>query len=289
VKIALTATPSVARFAPILWRGGVAEAFELAAELGYDGVELHLRSPDDIELEAVRALQEKHGLGVPTIGTGMAAGEDGLTFTDPDPEIRQRAVARVAEHIRLAAVIRSAVTIGLIRGKLGADQHRGARRAAMLDCVQKCCRLAAAEGVTLFLEPLNRYEGDDLATLDQAAEMIRELNAPNLKLLADVYHMNIEEVDIAASLRRHAGVLGHVHLVDNNREVPGHGHVDMRVILQALLAIGYQGYVCFEVLPLPDARKAASDGIQTVRGILTSLMVKSQRNICACQFAQLPP
>jgi sugar phosphate isomerase/epimerase len=275
VKIALTATPSEARFAPILWRGRVEDAFELAAELGYDGVELHLRSVNDIGLEAVRALQDKHGLGVPTIGTGMAAGEDGLTFSDPNPAVRRRAVARVAEYIQLAASLRSAVTLGLIRGRLGADQQREARRSALLDCVQECCRLAAAEGVTLFLEPLNRYEADDLRTLDQAAEMIRELRALNLKLLADIYHMNIEEVDIAASLRRHAAVLGHVHLVDSNREVPGHGHVDMQAILQALLAIGYQGYVCFEVLPLPDPRQAASDGIRTVRAILASLAGRS--------------
>jgi sugar phosphate isomerase/epimerase len=275
MKIALTATPSVARFAPILWRGRVEDAFELAADLGYDGVELHLRTPNDIELKTVQILQEKHGLGVPTIGTGMAAGEDGLTFTDPDSEIRRRAVARVAEHIHLAARLRSAVTIGLIRGKLGADQQRETRRATMLDCVQECCRLAATEGVTLFLEPLNRYEADDLRTLDQAAEMIQEIGVSNLKLLADTYHMNIEEVDIAASLRRHAAVLGHVHLVDNNREVPGHGHVDMRAILQALSAIDYQGYVCFEVLPLPDARQAAGDGIRTVREILAFLAGRS--------------
>lgn len=215
MKIALTATPSVARFAPILWRGRAQAAFELAAELGYDGVELHLRSSDDIEPEAVR------------------------------------------------------------RGKLGGDQQRDTRRATMLDCVGECCRLAAAEGVTILLEPLNHYEADDLTTLDQAADMIGELKAPNLKLLADTYHMNIEEVDIAASLRRHAAVLGHVHLVDSNRQVPGHGHMDMRSILQALLATGYQGYVCFEVLPLPDPRRAASGGIQTVREILASLMARS--------------
>lgn len=272
MKIALTATPSVARFAPILWRGQVQAAFELAAELGYDGVELHLRSPEDIEPKAVRALQEKHGLGVPTLGTGMAAGEDGLTFTDPDPAVRQRAVARVGQHIRLAAVLSSAVTIGLIRGKLGAEQQQESRRATMLDCVGECCRLATAEGVTLFLEPLNHYEADDVMTLDQAVELIRELNASNLKLLADTYHMNIEEVDIAASLRRNAAVLGHVHLVDSNRQVPGHGHMDMRSILQALLVTGYQGYVCFEVLPLPDPRTAAGDGIRTVREMLASLV-----------------
>lgn len=275
MKIALTATPSVARFAPILCRGRVEDAFGLAAELGYDGVEIHLRSPDDVEAGAVRALQKKHDLGVPTLGTGMAAGEDGLTFTDPDATVRQQAVARIRGHIRLAAMLGSAVTIGLIRGKLGADEQRGARRAAMLACLEECCDLAAKEGVAMLLEPVNRYEIDDLATLDQAAEVIREVGMPNLRLLADTYHMNIEEVDMAASLRRHAAVLGHVHLVDSNREVPGHGHVDMNAVLQALLDIGFRGYLSFEVLPLPDPRRAATDGIRSVRQILGSLTASS--------------
>jgi sugar phosphate isomerase/epimerase len=123
----------------------------------------------------------------------------------------------------------------------------------------------------LLLEPLNRYEADDLTTLDQAAQVIRELGAPNLKLLADTFHMNIEEVDLAASLRRHAPLLGHVHLVDSNRQVPGHGHVDMKAILQALLDTGFQGYLSFEVLPLPNSRQAAVDGMHTVQQVLQSL------------------
>jgi sugar phosphate isomerase/epimerase len=246
------------------------DAFALAQELGYDGVEIHLRHPDDIERTAVRALQEKYNLGVPTLGTGMAA-NDGLTFSDLDPDVRRCAVVRIHDHIRLAASLGSAVTIGLIRGRLGQDDQRAARRSAMLACLDECCRLAAAQGVTLLLEPIHRYGIDNLATLDQAAQVIRELGAPNLKLLADTFHMNIEEVDMADSLRQHASLLGHVHLPDSNRQVPGHGHIDMKAILQALLETGFQGYLSFEVLPLPNPRQAAVDGMQTVQHILRCL------------------
>lgn len=275
MKIALTATPSEAQFAPLLWRGPIADAFALAREFGYDGVELHPRAATDLDAAAVRALKVKYDLGIPTLGTGMIAGEDGLNLADPDPAIRRQAIARIQEHIQLAGQVGSAVTIGLVRGRLGREPDRASRRAAMAEGVGECCRLAAAEGVTVFLEPLNRYEADHLMTLDQGVDLIRELGAPNLRLLADTFHMNIEEVDIAGSLHRHAAVLGHVHLVDSNREVPGHGHTDIKGVLRALLAAGYQGYLCFEALPLPDARRAANDGIQTVRGILASLTVKS--------------
>ena len=271
MKIALTATPSNAQFAPLLWRGPIAEAFDLAREFGYDGVEVHPRHAADIDAVAVIALQQKYNLGIPTLGTGMIAGEDGLTFSDPEPEVRRHAISRVGEHIRLAARVGSAVTIGLVRGRLGRGQDRSVRRAAMMECIGECCGLAADQNVTVFLEPLNRNEADHLMTLDQGADLIRELGAPNLKLLADTFHMNIEERDVAASLRRHAALLGHVHLVDSNREVPRHGHTDFASVLRALLDVGYQGYLCFEVLPVPESRQAAKDGIETVREILKSL------------------
>jgi sugar phosphate isomerase/epimerase len=272
VKLALTATPSQARFAPILLRGDIAEAFALAADLGYDGVEIHLRQPGDIDWAAVRKLSTEYGLGVPTLGTGMAAGEDGLTFPDPDPDIRRRAVERVKEHIALAAYLGSAVTIGSLNGRLGPDpQQRPVRRAYALDCLQECCQAAADAGVTLLLEALNRYECDYLNTLEDALDVVAQLGAANLKLLADTFHMNIEEVDIAASLRRAGPSLGHVHLVDSNRQAPGHGHLDVRSALQALSDVGYPDYVSFEVLPLPDPLQAAGDAIRTVRGMMQDL------------------
>ncbi len=240
MKIALTATPSVARFAPIVVRGEISEAFALASELEYDGVELHLRHASDVDRVIVKRLATNYGLGVPTLGTGMAAGEDGLTFVDSDPEVRRRAVERVKEHVDLAAELDSAVTIGVVSGRIGTDPEKGqALRAAGNACLDEVCRSAESVGVTILLEPLNRYECDHISTVEQGLAVIEEIGAPNLKLLADTFHENIEETDIPASLRRAGEILGHVHLVDSNREVPGHGHLDVRGVLRELVEMNY--------------------------------------------------
>jgi len=265
VKIALTATPAAPAAAPLLLRGPVEDAFRLAAELGYDGVELHLRRPEDIDRVAVARLARELRLGIPTLGTGMAAGE-GLTFADPDPEVRRRAVARIKGHIQLAAHLGSGVTIGLVRGRLGQEvAARATAREAFLDCLDECCQAAAGLGVTLFLEAMNRYECDYLLTLDEVCAVIDELGAPNLKLLADTFHMNIEEADMAAAIRRAGKRLGHVHLVDSNRWAPGYGHLDLPGILRALADIGYAGYLSFEALPLPEPGEALRHGLRAVR------------------------
>jgi sugar phosphate isomerase/epimerase len=270
MKIAITATPSQARFAPILWRGDVAKAFRDAAELGCQGVELLLRRAEDVDLRCVKQLMADYQLEVPTLGTGMAAAEDGLTFSDPDATVRVRAVERACAHVRLASEIGSAVTIGILSGKLGncEGEERCVRRARALECLADLCRTAERLGVTILLEPLNRYECDYINTLADGMKVAAEIGAPNLKLLADTFHMNIEEVDLAASLRATGARLGHVHLADTNRQAPGHGHLNVAGVLEALVEIGYQGYLSFEVLPLPDACHAVRDGIEAIHAAL---------------------
>jgi sugar phosphate isomerase/epimerase len=107
--------------------------------------------------------------------------------------------------------------------------------------------------------------------VDDVLKIIRHMGLPNVKLLADTFHMNIEETDLAASLKRVGPDLGFVHLVDSNRQAPGHGHLDIRGVLGALRGIGYQGYLSFEILPLPTSRQAAEDAIRFVKGILSDL------------------
>ncbi len=121
---------------------------------------------------------EDSRLGVPTLGTGMAVGRDGLTFTDPDAEVRRRAVARIGEHILLAARLGSAVTVGLIWGRVGSDPARREEAVARaIDALAECCRLAEAEGVTIVFEPLNRYESDYPRTLAEGADLIRRIRS----------------------------------------------------------------------------------------------------------------
>lgn len=261
MKIALTATPSEARGAPLLLRGDLAAAFRQAAAWGCQGVELHLRRAEDVDASLIKRLAADYALSIPTLGTGMAATLDGLTLADPDPAVRARALQRLRGHIGLAAEVGSAITIGSLAGKLCGRVPRS----QALESLGEVCRAAAPLGVTVLIEPLNRYENDYINTLAEAMGVIAEVGAPNLKLLADTFHMNIEEVDLAASLQAAGASLGHVHLADSNRRAPGHGHLSFRPVLEALARIGYQGWLSFEVLPLPDPARAVRDGMATVR------------------------
>jgi sugar phosphate isomerase/epimerase len=101
-------------------------------------------------------------------------------------------------------------------------------------------------GALLLLEPLNRYVTPIVHRLDEAVALCREINNPSLKIMADFYHMNIEEMDIADSIRQAGGFLAHVHLADNTRLLPGYGHIDFKAGFQALREIGYDGYMALE-------------------------------------------
>jgi sugar phosphate isomerase/epimerase len=272
MKIAMTAALEASKRAPILFRGEMEAAFALAARLGYDGLEIHLLNPKDIDRAAVNELRSRHGLFIPTLGTGMAAGMEGLTFSDSDPEVRARAVERIRRQIDLAADLHSGVTIGLIYGSLGEDPaRREEKKEAAIGCLKECCRYAERKGVILFLEAINRYEMDQLCTLEEALERVRRIGSGSLKLLADTFHMNIEEADLLGSLRRAAEHLGHVHLSDSNRQAPGHGHLDTAAVLKTLKEIRFRGCLSFEILPLPDPESAARDAIAHVKGLLDNL------------------
>jgi sugar phosphate isomerase/epimerase len=280
MKLSLTATPAKAgrstspspgRLAPILLRAQPAEAFALAAELGYDGVELHLRRPGDIDCVAVQKLAADYGLGIPMIGTGMAV-EEGLTFSDSDPDVRRRTVLRIREHIELSRFLGSMPVIGAIKGTLGDNPRtRPTRLSFIVDCVRECAEAATEAGVSLLVEAINRYETDYLTTVEEALGFLHDIGSPTLKLLVDTFHMNIEEADIAASVRKAGSTIGHVHLADSNRQAPGHGHLDLPSVLQALGDVHYQGYLSLECLPLPSPRQAAEDGIRTVKPMLARL------------------
>lgn len=103
-----------------------------------------------------------------------------------------------------------------------------------------------AEGAFLLLEPINRYESPFLNNVADNLEILKELKIPRTGILADVFHMSIEEADIPAAIRSGKGWIHHVHLGDNNRLTPGNGALNWRAIADALKEIGYDGYVNLE-------------------------------------------
>jgi sugar phosphate isomerase/epimerase len=119
--------------------------------------------------------------------------------------------------------------------------------------------------VPLIYEPLNRYETNMCTSIETGVWILKGLSVKNVLLLADLFHMNIEEVDIAAAIRAGKGYIGHVHFVDSNRRPAGMGHLDYHPIAQALGDIGYDRYASAEALPYPDSLAAARQTIAAFR------------------------
>ena len=265
LSVVLSTQP--AQFQAATFKGDLAANLARIASFGYDGVELAIRDPRRIDLDALAELVQQNGLCVPAIGTGQAWGEEGLSFTDPQPAIRREAIERIKSHIPVAARFRAVIIIGLIRGivKPGVD----ARQAMdwLVAALRECCEAVRPHGLRLALEPINRYETTLINRTDQGLELVEQVGADNFGLLLDTFHMNIEEPEIEESIRACAERIYHFHVADSNRWYPGAGHLDFKSILDTLFATGYQGWVSGEFLPQPDAETAAQRSLDLLHRI----------------------
>jgi len=256
------------QFSAVALQGDFKKNLAYISQLGYQGVELAIRNPAQIDYPALYQMLERFSLNVPAIGTGQAWGEDHLSFTDPNMDVREAAIGRVLAHIPSAARLGSKIIIGLLRGKTQPGQDRTQVEEWLVDALIRCANAAAERGVSLCIEPINRYETDLVNNVSSGMELVGRIGAKNLGLLLDTFHMNIEEVDIAASIRQAGDRLFHFHVADSNRWYPGAGHLDFGGILITLEGIGYTGYVSGEFIPLPDPDSAAQRAIDHLRQVV---------------------
>jgi sugar phosphate isomerase/epimerase len=137
----------------------------------------------------------------------------------------------------------------------------------LTDALEELGSCAQGYGVPLLYEPLNRYETNLVNTVEAGARLLGSLSTGNVRLLADLFHMNIEEHDIASAIRAGGDRIGHVHFVDSNRRPAGSGHIDFVPVAAALAEIGYDGYASAEALPHPDPDAAARATITAFRRV----------------------
>ncbi len=271
MKLSVVLSVQPAQFEAVAFKGDLAANLARIAGWGYDGVELAIRDPRLVNPEELAALVAAHGLAVPAIGTGQAWGEERLSYSDPDPGVRREAVERTRAHVPLARRLGAVVIVGLLRGVVQPGVSRDQAMDWVAEALAECCAEAAAAGVRIALEPINRYETPLVNTVAEGLALIERVGAPNLGLLFDTFHANIEEPSIEESLAAAGDRLYHVHVADSNRWRPGAGHLDFGRILGVLETGGpggpYGGFVSGEFMPRPDAPTAARLAIEHLRAL----------------------
>lgn len=254
-----------ARGGPFVYWDDLPGSIEQARELGFDAVELFAPGPEAVDAEELKTRLDDAGLSLAAVGTGAGWVIHKLNLTDPHTSIRERAKDFIRWMIDFGGPLGAPAIIGSMQGRSGSEIDKptaiGFLGSALIDLAEH----ADQYDVPLIYEPLNRYETDLCCTLGDGAALIESRGIQNVRILADLFHMQIEEIDLAAAIRAAGDHIGHVHFVDSNRRPAGCGHLDFEPVMAALHEIRYDGYLSAEALPWPDSDAAAKQTINAFR------------------------
>lgn len=273
MKYGIVISVSKTKFGPIIFKEDLKVNIEKAAAIGYDGIELAIRKPEDLQIGKVEKLIQKFNLKIIAIGTGQIYGEEGLNFSDHDGTIRKDAVERVKKIIDIAAHFRASIIIGLIRGNIVDMENYSTElpkaEKNIAECLEKLLIYSQTKSTKFLLEPINRYEVNIFNCLEDISSFLSryqaKLDIERIGILADTFHMNIEEPVIEESFKKYSGFIKHVHFADSNRWPPGYGHIDFKKIINVFNDNNYDNFISFEMLPKPDPDTAAKHSIKFVK------------------------
>jgi len=266
IKTAITVSlVEQARGGPFVLWDGVEKGCQTAARLGYDAIELFAPGPDVVPVATLKELLRSNNIDIAAVGTGAGMVIHQLNLCDPDSGRRDQAKAFIQSMIQYGAQLGVPAIIGSMQGRWGGDISRDQAFDWLRSALNDLGEIAGNEGVPLIYEPLNRYETNMCNTVAQGVELCDSLATKHVKLLADVFHMGIEEANPAEAMTAGKGYIGHVHFVDSNRSAAGMGHLDLDAIAKALSETGYDRYVSAECFPKPDAETAAKNTIEAYK------------------------
>jgi D-psicose/D-tagatose/L-ribulose 3-epimerase len=240
------------------WSNETLHLIDHTRDLGFDLIEIPLMEIEKIDTGRIRERLEAAGLGV---CTSTACGET-QDITDEKEEVRRNGVEYLKQCVQATTAVGGTTFSGVIYSAIGAridgmpDERFWERSARGL---KEVARFARDHGITIGIEPVNRYETFLVNTADQALQLLERIDEPNVGLHLDAYHMNIEEDDFYLPTRKAAPHLCHFHLSESHRGIPGQGTVDWESIYRALGETGYNGVVGLEsFIEVSKAMQAAT-------------------------------
>ena len=224
-----------------------AELAPKVKKMGFDLFEFGIESTSDLDYARAAAVARDNGLAV-SVCAAMGPDRD---LIHEDASIRRSGMEYVAHCIDAAHTLGAKNVVGPLYSAVGRTWQQTADERQrdtdlLVDQLRNLSAQAADKGVTLCVEPLNRFETSFLNLASQAIEVVDRVDSPACGLLLDTFHMNIEEKSIGAALRAAGPRVKHVHGCENDRGAPGSGHVPWNEVADALKAIGYDGPVVIE-------------------------------------------
>jgi len=245
----MTTIPNLLGVHALVWVGGWSkdqcrEAIKNSAEAGYGLIEIPALDPKSIDVEHTKATLKEFGLkGACSLGLSFDA-----DINNDDSEIAKRGEARLMDALNVVEQLGGDYLGGVIFSALGKYKFPPTKKARdnAVAALKRLAIAAQAKGITLGLEPVNRYESNLLNTGSQALEMIKDIGEPNVVVHLDSYHMNIEEQDLVSPVLEAGNKLGYVHIGASHRGPLGTGNIDFDSFFGALAKIGYKGTITFE-------------------------------------------
>jgi D-psicose/D-tagatose/L-ribulose 3-epimerase len=235
-------------------------AFPRMKRAGCDFVELLVPEPGELDLAETRAALSDHGLGV------VLAARVNLTrdLASADPTAAKAGVAYLESCVATAATLGAKIVGGPLYGaplvfagrapQPVSETERNRRIDQVVAGLKTAGRRAADAGVTFGIEPLNRFETDIANTTDHALALAAAVDLPAVGVMLDTFHMNMEDADLSAAIRRAGARLVHFQANENHRGFVGTGHIDWGAVAKALRAIDYCGPITLEPFRRDDQR-----------------------------------
>ena len=233
----------------LVWEAGwshdeCTRAIAKTAEVGYDFIEAPALDPGAIDVDFTRRQLELNRIGI-NLSLGLDADTD---ISSGDKEKAARGKQKLEDAVRVARDLGAQYVCGILHSAFQKNiwPTTSAGVAMSAEVLAQVAETAAASGITLGLEVVNRYESNLLNTASQGVELCKRIGAPNVKVHLDVYHMNIEESDIGAAIRDTGSYIGYFHTGDSHRGYLGSGTINLAEVFRTLVAIGYTGPIAFE-------------------------------------------
>lgn len=227
------------------WTDELKPILRIVTDLGYDGVEISMLGMTDERASSISKLIIEHGLEV-TCSDGLAPDKD---ITSDDPDIRAAGIEYLKWSIASTAKIGSRGLAGVVYAPWGMFDvtNKKVRAERSAEAFSALDSTLAEHDVTLGIEAINRFETDLVNTSEEAVSMAVASGSDRVGALLDTFHLNIEEKDITQAITSAADKLVHFHVSDNDRGVPGSGHVPWAEVRNALKAINYDKWIVAEM------------------------------------------